>query len=88
MVECSARSFSHNQILKLIFLNVKQMAFTLMNEEFEFLRCLMTPSFNKDIRPHSQQLYSHQLLSIMSITSQYYCHFCSLFLIINSITKL
>ena len=64
------------QILKLIFLNVKQMAFTLMNEEFEFLCCLMTPSFNKDIRPHSQQLYSHQLLSIMSITIQYYCHFC------------
>ena len=52
------------QILKLIFLSVKQMAFTLMNEEFEFLCCLMTPSFNKDFRPHSQQLYSHQLLSI------------------------
>ena len=59
------------QILKLIFLNVKQMALTLMNEEFEFLFSLMTPSFNKDIRPHSQQLYSHQLLSIMSITIQY-----------------
>ena len=53
------------QILKLIFLNVKQMAFTLMNEEFEFLCCLMTPSFNKDIRPHSQQLYSHQLLCLL-----------------------
>ena len=75
------------QVLKLIFLNVMQMAFTLMNEEFEFL-CLMTPSFNKDIRPHSQQLYSHQLLSIMSITIQYYYHFCKLFLIINFITKL
>ena len=44
------------------------MAFTLMNEEYEFLCCLMMPSFNKDIRPHSQQLYSHQLLSIMSTT--------------------
>ena len=76
MVEYSARSFSPQQIFKLIFLNVKQMAFTLMNEEFEFLCCLMTRRFNKDIRPHSQQLYSHQLLSIMSITIQYYCHFC------------
>ena len=55
------------QILKLIFLNVKQMAFTLMNEEFEFLCFLMTSSFNKDIRPHSQQLYSHQLLSIIVV---------------------
>ena len=51
------------------------MPFTLMNEEFEFLRCLMTHSFNKDIRPHSQQLYAHQLLCIMSITIQYYCYF-------------
>ena len=76
MVECSARSFSPQQILKLVFLNVNQMAFTLMTEEFEFVCCLMTPSFNKDIRPHSQQLYSHQLLSIMSVTIQYYCHFC------------
>ena len=69
-----SKKLSPQQILKLIFLNVKQMAFTLMNEEFEFLCSLMKPSLNKDIRPHSQQLYSHQLLSIMSITFQYYCH--------------
>ena len=71
------------QILKLIFLNVRQIPFTLMNGEFEFLHSvekqvqflcsLMMPSFNKDIRPHSQQPYSHQLLFIMSITIQYYC---------------
>ena len=72
----SKKLFPQQILIKLISLNVKQMAFTLMNEEFDFLCCLMTPSFNKDIRPHSQQLHSHQLLSIMSITIQYYCHFC------------
>ena len=76
------------QIFKLIFLNVKQMPFALMNEEFEFLCCLMPPSFNRDIWHHSQRLYAHQLLYIMSITIQYYCHFYYFFLIINPITNL
>ena len=58
------------QILKLIFLNVKQMAFTLMNEEFEFFSSLMTPSFNKDIRPHSQQ-------AILTSTVIYYVYYYS-----------
>ena len=58
MVECSTRSFSRTNF-KVDFLNVKQISFTLMNEEFEFLCCLTTPSFNKDIRHHSQHLYSH-----------------------------
>ena len=58
MVECSTRSFSRTNI-KVDFLNVKQMPFTLMNEEFEFLCSLMTLSFNKDILRHSQHLYSH-----------------------------
>ena len=60
------------QILKLIFLNVKQMAFTLMNEEFEFLYCLMTPSFNKNIRPHST--------AILTSTVIYYVYYYSILL--------
>ena len=76
------------QIFKLIFRNVKQMPFALMDEEFEFLRCLMPPSFNKDVWHHSQQIYAHQMLYIMSTAIQYYCHFYYFFLIINSITNL